>query len=743
MNKSSFISHPSFMSGEFSLSEPAPLFRKSFTVTEKIVSASVKVIALGLGKIFINGKPLTEDLFISPYTNYDKTLLYDEYDVTAIISEGDNLVAAALGNGFYNESLNTDWNFCKAPWRDNPKLCLELTIKTDKKVLVINSDTSWRTTRERSPYVFNQFRFGEIFDSRLDVDWMSPSYDDSQWECAVFAKEPRGELRRNPAPPIRIDRTYEPVALFKNKAGDFVYDFGQNMSGFVRLRLNQPSGTVVRITYAEELDADSERKDNHISGYFKDGVPQFSEVITSDSETVWAPDFSYYGFRYVILSGLINEPHPDDAVACFVHSAVKVRGHFRCSDGTLNKIYEMARMATLSNLFNMPTDCPTREKLGWCNDAQASAEQMIQNYGMSALYEKWLNDIKDAMKDDGDLPGIVPTGGWGYAWGSGPVSTGVLNEVSYRLYQYTGDSAPLITYYPVMRKHLEFLETKVSSETGLTCHGLTDWAGTYDENRKCPFATELICTAIHIRMLRQTMLAATLSSDESGYKELAALEERSVKAFQRSFVTEDGLSVVDEQAPIAIIILLGLSDNIKGLGEQLKASVERTDYHFRLGMVGIQFILPALDRCGLSEYAFRMLSAKGPMSYQRWIDIGATTLYEFFHENTYSCNHHMYSAVVAWYHNTILGIHHSHSGSGHTLELAPVFIDGLDYANGSYITDFGEIFVSWKRTEDSIELSVRIPEEMTAALKLRGYSYDGKTEISVTGADTFILTKIN
>jgi alpha-L-rhamnosidase len=138
-----------------------------------------------------------------------------------------------------------------------------------------------------------------------------------------------------------------------------------------------------------------------------------------------------------------------------------------------------------------------------------------------------------------------------------------------------------------------------------------------------------------------------------------------------------------------------------------------------------------------------MLTAKGLMSYQRWIDIGATTLYEFFHENTYSCNHHMYSAVVAWFHNTILGIHHSHSESGHKIEIAPIFIDGLDYANGSYTTDFGDVFVSWKRICDSVELFVRIPEGMTAALKLSGYYFDGKTEMSVTGDGTFVLTKIN
>ena len=737
-----FIKNPEFMAGEFTLNEPAPIFRKKFSVCALPICAAMKVCALGIGKVYLNGKPVTDSLFSPPYTNYEKTVMYDEYDVTDLLRVGENTIAVALGNGFYNESLNSPWVFNVAPWRDDPKLCLELNMQYKDNNLVIKSDTSWKTSRERSPYVFNQFRMGEIYDARLDTDWMNEDFDDESWGSAIEAEAPRGDLIKNTAPLITVDRIYSAKNLFVNNNGKYVFDFGNNISGFVKLNLNQPAGTRLRIIYAEQLDPNGERKDNHLSGYYKDCETQFSEVIAGNEAFTWSPDFSYYGFRYVIISGMVQAPTIRDAEAYFIHSDVEVRGHFRCSDETLNKIYEMARMATLSNLFNMPTDCPTREKLGWCNDAQASAEQMVQNYGMASLYGKWLADIKDALKDDGDLPGIVPTGGWGYAWGSGPVSTGVLYEVAYRLYQYYGDSATLIKYLPTMLKHFEFLDTKTSPETGLTNHGLTDWAGTYDANRVCPFQTEVICTGMYIRMIRYAALAAKLANDTAAYESLIAKEKEKVAAFRKYFVDENGLSVIDEQAPIAMIIVLGLSDNLEGLKQQLKNSIERTGYHLRLGMVGIQFLLPALDIVGLSEIGYKMLTVPDAPSYRAWIDSGATALHEFFGD-TYSCNHHMYSAVVAWFHNTLLGIKHSHSEKDHEIAVSPRFIDAISFAEGSYKTEFGEIYVNWQRKGEQIELNLRIPEGTKANLALSGYSAELGVSLDLApGAQTYILNKI-
>lgn len=737
-----FIKHPSFMSGAFSLNEPAPLFRKNFSVCALPVKSVMKICALGIGKAFINGKPVTKHLFSPPFTNYEKTVLYDEYDVSDLITLGENTIAVAVGNGFYNESLDTAWIFPQAPWRDDPKVCLELNMQYRDECVSIVTDTSWKTSREVSPYIFNQFRMGEIYDARRSVDWMNCDFDDTSWENATVAIAPRGSLSKNPAPPITVDRVYSAKKLFVNKNGNYVFDFGNNISGFVKLKVNQPLGTRLHIVYAEELNADSERKDNHLASYYKDGETQFSEVVAADESFVWAPDFSYYGFRYVIISGMVNAPDIKDASAYFVHSDVEVRGNFRCSDETLNKIYELSRMATLSNLFNMPTDCPTREKLGWCNDAQASAEQMIQNYGMSALYQKWLNDIDDALKDDGDLPGIVPTGGWGYAWGSGPVSTGVLGEVAYRLYQYTGDHTELVKHLPTMLKHFEFLDTKTSAETGLTCHGLTDWAGTYDIHRRCPFDTELICTGLYIRMIRHAMLAAKLAGENATYERLAVKEREKVKAFRKYYVDENGLSVVDEQTAISMIIVLGLSDALDGLREQLKRSVERTGYHLRLGMVGIQFIMPALDICGLSELAYKLLTVADAPSYKTCIDGGATALHEFFYrEDTFSCNHHMFSAVIAWFHNTILGIKHGVDENGvHTIAISPRFISSLNFAEGSFKTDFGDIYVNWQRKGAEVELTVRTSAKIQP-IAIEGYSVKGAELDETKGYQKLILTE--
>lgn len=200
-----FIRHPAPYVYDFLTEEPAPLFRRHFTVRAGLNTARLTICALGLGELFLNGRPVTKDRLLSPFGNYDKTLWYTEHDVTILLKEGENLAAAALGNGFYNESLHSAWNFNDAPWRDVPKLLFRLEMTYDDGTSeVLTGDEAWLCDRACSPYRFNQLRCGETYDANCAVNWMSPDFDDSAWEHAVYADAPAGELRLCPAPPIRI-----------------------------------------------------------------------------------------------------------------------------------------------------------------------------------------------------------------------------------------------------------------------------------------------------------------------------------------------------------------------------------------------------------------------------------------------------------------------------------------------------------------------------------------------------------
>ncbi|MBE6611241.1 MAG: hypothetical protein E7632_02010, partial [Ruminococcaceae bacterium] len=545
-----FIRHPAPYVYEYLTEEPAPLFRRHFTVREGLNRAVLTVCALGLGDLYINGRPMTRDRFLSPYSNYNKTLWYTEHDVTLLMKPGENVAAAALGNGFYNESLHTAWDFNDADWRDVPKLMLRLILSyADGTTDIIDSDEDWLCDRDCSPYRFNQLRCGETYDSRYAMDWMKPDFDDSGWVHAIPAEKPAGEFRKNPAPPIREFETYNCIGLRHNENDSYTFDFGQNMSGYIRLRANQPAGTKLRITYAEQIEADGSRRDNGFAGghFYRDCWTQSCELICKDGETVWTPCFSYFGFRYVIIEGYVTPPAATDAQAIFVHQAVTPRSEFSCSDDTLNKLFAFSRMSTYSNLFNMPTDCPTREKLGWANDAQASCEQMVQNYDMSGFYEKWLQDIIDAVNDAGDLPGIIPTHGWGYRWGNGPVSTGILYEIPYRIWQYTGDTAPFVKALPAMVKHLDFLMDKRDGNSGLIATGLNDWAmpprpGT-NPNTPLDYCAHLLV----IKMTRYAALAADFAKDAALAENLRAREAKLTDEFKAVYVNADGTVGVDTQ----------------------------------------------------------------------------------------------------------------------------------------------------------------------------------------------------
>lgn len=351
MHDVNFIEYPKSLSGLFNYDSPAPLFRRRFIINKELISAKLKVCALGLGKIFFNGTELTDELFISPFGDYNKTLWYNEYDVSNKLFEGENLVAVVLGNGFYNESLSTGWNFNKASWRDNPKLYFCLELDYNDSIEYILSDTQWLCDLETSPYRFNQLRMGEIFDYNYSTDWMNRNFDDSAWSHAVVALRPAGIMRLCPAPPIKEMKVFECCELFKNRYGEWVFDFGQNISGYIRLQTKQLKGTKLHIIYAEQLNYDSRRKDNGLSDYYYDGETQFSIVVTDEKKVDWKPDFTYYGFRYVIVSGFEYPPSSYDIQAVFVHQDIASRGHFICSDEFFNKLYRAANISTLSNFL--------------------------------------------------------------------------------------------------------------------------------------------------------------------------------------------------------------------------------------------------------------------------------------------------------------------------------------------------------------------------------------------------------
>ena len=695
--KSYFIKPDAEFVREFSMRNLAPMFRKSFTV-KKTERARLSICGLGYAYCYINGKRVSEDLFTAPVSNYEKTLWFNAYDVSHLLKAGKNTVAVICGNGWYNESVETNWKFHEAAWRDNPKFILSLDIDGDTALV---SDGTWKCQPHSATY-FNQLRMGEYFDANLyEENWTHTDFNDAEWQNAVIdVNAPKGIFRECTCEPIRVSKTYSPINVIKNGVDSYVFDMGQNMSGYIRLTTVGNKGDELTIRYAECINGENQLEYYGMDSYYcKNGGFQTDKFICSGKRMTWSPMFVYHGFRYIEIRGL-HDFESTKVEALFVHQNVERRTSFECSDPYLNKLFDCAVVSSRSNMFYMLTDCPSREKFGWTNDAQSSCEQLITNFKIEKLLTKWHQDIKDAMQQNGALPGIIPTAGWGYHWGNGPVSDGILFEIPYRIYLHTGDGSLLTESIEYFERYLLYLESR-KNEDGLIEFGLDDWAA---PGQIHVVEVEFINAILLYYFYKITYLALTLAkkpyADE--YLLCAKAERERVKA---RYIDEDGRCKINEQCSVAMLIYYEIYDELSPLKNQLAKLISDNNFHLKCGMVGMRRLLHALSKCGLTDYAVKLLKADGYPGYKLWMDSGATSLWEKWdvNVNSDSKNHHMYSDFASWFIKTFAGISINEEKCGE-LEfiLNPTFTDELSFVNLTYKTSRVNISISWERKEGSV-----------------------------------------
>lgn len=736
-----FIKPPVELPEKFMGSNYAPMFRKKFTVN-KVKTAKLYVCGLGYGYYVLNGSAVSPDLFTAPVSNYDQTLWYNVYDVTALLQLGENCMAVWCGNGWYNEDFPSPWNYDEADWRDVPKFILRLDVDGET---VLCSDASWKCQSESAVW-FNDLRSGEYFDARkFDPDWVLAGYDDSSWQSAVLdMTPPKGTFRECKCEPVRECDVLECKDVMQTGEKKYVFDFGQNISGYIRLTVTGKEGQLLTIRYGEQLKDDGSLELNQMTNYYPVSEFQTDRFVCSGKEMIWSPRFAYHGFRYIEIDGL-EQPAQANVQAVFVHQDVETRTAFECSDSFLNQLFRAGLMATYSNMFYQITDCPTREKLGWANDAQASAEQILTNFKSERVLEKWLQDIRDAMKEDGAMPGIMPTAGWGFEWGNGPVSDGVLFEIPYRIYLHSGNAMPLIESREHFKRYLKYLDNR-RNEAGFVSFGLPDWACPGMDPAEVP--VELINAVLEYRFREIMDLAESLTTAENpaGMERMAgepksnspaddlehpSLGEMTNATYQEcteklktlimdTYLTEAGECTINHQTAVALMIYYHMYENPEPLKQQLKKLIEEADFHHNCGMVGLRRLYEALNQCGLQEYAYRIVTAKGYPGYRAWFELGATTLWECwdYEQKRDSKNHQMYSDVLSWMVKTILGIRQSEMSVGfQRVRVEPYYFEELEYAKGSCDTCGGNVSVSWKRTREKsggekILLEITVPHGM-------------------------------
>ncbi|MBQ9778715.1 MAG: family 78 glycoside hydrolase catalytic domain [Clostridia bacterium] len=690
----------------FSYTDPLPFFRKEFLVGQTFERAELCVQAPGFAKLFLNGKDVTEDIFISAISDYDKILWYHTYDVTALLRPGINTLGVIAGNGFLNESYATGWGFDSVPWRDAPQFLL--CLRVDGKV-VAASDTSWKCSRRHSHITFSHLRCGEYVDMRkYDTAWLEAGYDDSDWQQVLQRTRPiTATLRPVCCQPVRECERIAPVSLKRTADGALIADFGKTISGYAELAVCAPRGTELLLFYAEELHEDGTPKHNGMDGphYYPQTPFQHCRMITSGSVDRFKPCFFYAGFRYLRIEGLQQEPI--GLCAIFTHQALERRAAFSCGNAVLNYIYNAGIQSTYSNLFWCLTDCPTREKLGWTNDAQASTEQVLINFDSVPLLEKWYEDIKASMFADGSLHGTVPAPDWAWGHNCGPVCDCLLFEMPYRVYLYTGRAEMLVEGLPYFLRYIAFLEQKIASGH---CFTLGDWAS---NDQKSAELKALIARLYLLKAYDVTALACTLSGEDPQPFMRKAREAR--EAIAAEYLDPNGESRIKMQTAVAMLLAFGVTKSTAVLERQLVEIIARDGYQLRAGMVGFQYIYHVLSDIGKGEIAYRLLCESEP-GYKTWCERGETTLWEEWNgKDKGSHNHHMYSGVIAWFFRALLGIVPTEQAPGFArLELAPLFIRALQHASGHIDTVRGRIAAKWAYREGGFEYIVTLPKGIEA-----------------------------
>lgn len=695
---------------------PAPIFRRRFN-TKKPGNAVLRFCGLGYGYCYINGRAVTEDLFTAPVSEYDKLVWYNEYDVSDLLQDGENIIAVILGNGFFNENFPSAWNHNEAVWRDNPKFALEL-IGDEKKLL--QSDELFKCKNE-SFVTYNELRSGETFNAQLyNENWENIEFDDSDFDFAVTDTQLDGASRKLcTCEPIREFEVYDFVSATETNEG-YLLDFGINSAGYLRICVDEPAGTVIEMRHAEEANPDGSLKLNGLDIFYPTVDFQVDRYICGDKKYVWSPKFTYHGFRFVLVKGLKHVPRHEEFKAVFVHQAVERNADFCCSNELINKIYKAGIRSVYSNLHYALTDCPTREKLGWTNDAQATIEQMYINFNISSFMEKWGTDIMWAVRENGEIPAIVPSNGWGL--GHGPVADGILFKLPLIDYIYTGNDKKLKDFLPYQKRYYDAFVNGTTFREWWLC----DWDGLTNRFKDDRF-TYLVYSIIYCKVLMLAEEKSGLAITQRYHDDLISAK----KELKEKYIDENGYSVVDLQTVIAILLNTGVSDK-KPLIEQLKKRIEADNYHITSGMWGIQYIYDVLFENGLGEYAYRLITAKGAPSYENWFNQGATTLWETWeNRRTDSKNHQMFSNVLSVFHKYLLGIAPCLKHPGYReIELNPCFIEDLDFCKGYVDTPYGRLSASWERDGKTVTYKVSVPHGITAYFQKKSLN---------KGENTFII----
>lgn len=682
-------------------------FRKGFRIPGQIARAQVYVTALGYYELHINGKRTGDNVLDPAYTTYSKRVLYSTYDVTSDLKQGANALGILLGGGWATLSNGKAFR----GYYSRPAFLLQMNVELQGgRRLSLASDGSWKAAQ--GPILSDSVYDGEVYDARREAPgWDAPGFDDSSWRNAEVVAGSQGVLSAEMMPPIRVVDEIVPVAMTSPEPGVYVYDMGQNMSGWARLRVRGARGARVELRYAELLYPDGMINRANLRRAKCRDIYILKGGVWEDYQA----HFTYHGFRYVEVTGLPGTPGLDSIRGEVVHSAVEAAGSFVASNQILNQVQHLIHWSQLTNLMSIPTDCDQRdERQGWMGDAQVTGEEAMMNFDMAAFYTNFIRDIRDVEGADGTVTDTVP-----HRYGRRPADPAwgtAYPQLVWYMWQQYGDRRILEQNYDGVKKYVEFLRSRAAGNIlGYSYYG--DWVPLV----KTPGAFVSACYYYYdVEILSHI---ASVLGNTAGAQAYAQLARQIRDAVNQRFLSS-GNYANGTQTADAMALVLGLppaqarGDVAENLYNDI---VYYHDTHLTTGFIGVDWLMPALTETGHPDVAYELATQTTYPSWGYMVRKGATTLWELWQDKTgpsmNSHDHAMFGSVGSWFYRALAGIRQQPGTAGYRhLLIDPQVVEDLHWASGTIHTVQGTVSSSWIHKPGEMMLNETIPDGADAAV---------------------------
>ena len=702
------------------VSESPRYLRREFSSGSPVRQATLYVTALGLYECRLNGVRVGDHVLAPDWTDYNKRVGYQAYDVTPLLRPGANALGALVADGWYAGHLG---NGGFQQYGHVPALLAQLEIvHADGSTERIVSDGAWKSAP--GPLLASDFMLGESYDARKELPgWDQPGFDDRAWVPAtVRAGEPARALDAQVAPPVRQTGERPALRLAEPAPGRWTYDLGQNMVGVVRLKVSAPAGTTVTLRHAEMLNPDGTIYTANLRG----ATSTDTYVCRGGGEEVWQPRFTFHGFRYVELTGLPARPADDAVTGIVLGSDTPRAGTFTCSNPLINQLMSNIEWGQRGNYLSVPTDCPQRdERLGWMGDAQVFVHTATDVADVAAFFTKWLVDVDDAQRADGAFTDVSPTRGSGAgtpAWGD----AGVI--CPWTIYEAYGDRRVLERHLPAMIRWVEWCRAHSTGLIRSKDRGgdYGDWLSIGANTPKDLIGTAYFAYSTHL--LAKACAAVGQQEEAAKYEGLFA-DIRT--AFNQRYVAGDGRIQGDTQCCYAMALKFDLlPEGLRARAVQYLADdVAAHGNHLTTGFVGVSYLLPVLTAGGRTDVAYQLLTQDTFPSWLFSVKQGATTIWErwngwtpekgFNTPSMNSFNHYSLGSCGEWLYDTVAGIGWDENAPGYKrLVIHPRVGGGLTAASAKLRTVYGEAASSWTDRDGQFALQIVVPANTTARVVL-------------------------